>query len=187
MSGTVHNLAASMLHPSMLSSVPRCRPIFNIGGGGILFWWMAGVMKELSNSLHFRERYKLRGASAGALAAVVGACQVDMDHALDLAHTLAVQHDVFKRPLGLVGVWGAMLRTWLDTLLPEDAGQRCSGQVEIVLTEVPAFKLVVISDFSSKKDVVEACLASAHVPFLMDGKLATAYKGESMVAVQGTN
>ena len=134
-------------------------------------------MKELGKGVHFSNTYTFRGASAGALAAVVGACQVDMDRALDLANELAEQYNVFTRPLGLVGVWGSMLRDWLETVLPEDAAQRCSGQVEVVVTAVPAMRRVIISEFNSKNDVVEACLASAHVPFLMDGKMVTAYKG----------
>lgn len=44
--------------------------------------------------------------------------------ALDLAHQLCVQHRVFERPLGLVGIWGGIVREWLHTLLPADAADR---------------------------------------------------------------
>ncbi|KAL4525434.1 hypothetical protein Ndes2437A_g03895 [Nannochloris sp. 'desiccata'] len=133
------------------------QPVFNIGGGGVLFWWMAGAIKELChkgpNSL--TEHYSLRGASAGALAAVLGAC--------------------------LVGVWGGMLRTWLHHLLPEDAAERCSGKVQVVVTAVPRLKREIISNFKNKNEVIEACLGSAHVPFLMDGKFAARIKGQRVV------
>jgi hypothetical protein len=46
---------------------------------------------------------------------------------LDLAHQLCMQHGVFDRPLGLMGVWGAIVREWLDMLLPEDAADRYGG------------------------------------------------------------
>ncbi|KAG7671269.1 putative Omega-hydroxyceramide transacylase [Nannochloris sp. 'desiccata'] len=159
------------------------QPVFNIGGGGVLFWWMAGAIKELChkgpNSL--TEHYSLRGASAGALAAVLGACQIDTEDALDLAHKLALENGVFERPLGLVGVWGGMLRTWLHHLLPEDAAERCSGKVQVVVTAVPRLKREIISNFKNKNEVIEACLGSAHVPFLMDGKFAARIKGQRVV------
>ena len=41
-----------------------------------------------------------------------------------------------QRPLGLAGVWGALVRAWLDGLLPEDAHLRCAGRVKLVVTEV---------------------------------------------------
>jgi hypothetical protein len=47
-----------------------------------------------------------------------------MQSALDLAHELCVKHGVFNRPLGLLGVWGNIVREWLDTLLPPDAADR---------------------------------------------------------------
>jgi hypothetical protein len=43
---------------------------------------------------------------------------------LDLAHQLCIQHGIFDRPLGLLGVWGGIVRQWLDMLLPEDAAVR---------------------------------------------------------------
>ncbi len=141
-------------------------------------------MKELchggTNSL--TNFYSLRGASAGALAAVLGACQVDTDQALSLAHKLALELGVFERPLGLVGVWGGMLRTWLHELLPEDAAERCSnGKVQVVVTAFPRFKREIISNFNSKNEVIDACLASAHVPFLMDGKFAARINGQRVI------
>lgn len=58
--------------------------------------------------------------------------------ALDLAHQLCVEHHVFDRPLGLLGVWGGIVRQWLDTLLPEDAVERFvhSGLCCFAVTEL---------------------------------------------------
>lgn len=84
---------------------------------------------------------------------------------------------IFCRPLGLYGVWGSMIREWLERLLPEDAAQKCSGRVEVAMTALPSLKQTTASHFTSKEDVLEACLASAYVPFFLDGKLATSYRG----------
>ena len=155
------------------------RKVLKFGGGDIFFWWMAGAMKELCHRGSLTEKYVLQGASAGALAAVLGACQIPTDKALDLAHSLTLESWVFQRPWGLVGVWGSILRTWLHTLLPDDAHHRCSGRVEVVVTEVqlPRLRRVTVSEFGSKDELIEACLASAHVLFLIDGKFPTNFKG----------
>lgn len=39
-----------------------------------------------------------------------------------------------RRPLGLAGVWGAIIRASLHELLPDDAAQMCSGRMEVVMT-----------------------------------------------------
>jgi len=159
------------------------QPVLNMGGGGVLFWWMAGVMQELCHKgpNNLTGHYSLRGASAGALACVFGACNINADDALDLAHKLALENGVFERPLGLVGVWGGIIRTWLHHLLPEDAAERCSGKVQIVVVAVPILKRKIISNFDNKIDVIDACLASTHVPFLMDGKFAAKIKGQRVI------
>jgi predicted acylesterase/phospholipase RssA len=118
-------------------------------------------MQELAKTCNM-DRCRLRGASAGALAAALGACEVDAGLAFEKAYDLARQHGAFDRPLGLVGVWGGMVRTWLEDILPEDAADRLRGRVQVVLTELPMKKRAV-DDFQSKEDVIEALMASVHV------------------------
>ncbi len=72
----------------------------------------------------------------GALIAVLAACNVSAQRALDLAHELCQRHGVFRRPLGLAGVWGGLVRTWLQELLPLHAAQLCSGRAALVVTEL---------------------------------------------------
>lgn len=64
------------------------------------------------------------GSSAGSMLSALAACDVTPQSALDLAHQLCITHRVFERPLGLVGVWGSIVREWLDLLLPKDATDR---------------------------------------------------------------
>lgn len=78
--------------------------------------------------------------------------------ALDLAHQLCLQHRVFERPLGLLGVWGGLVREWLHTLLPNDAANRCSGRVRIVITTLPLFQREVVTDFKVRQQHAEASL-----------------------------
>ena len=62
--------------------------------------------------------------------------QVQPEAALAAAHQLALEYGIWQRPLGLAGVWGGLVRAWLDELLPDDAHVQCSGRVKLVVTEV---------------------------------------------------
>lgn len=56
------------------------------------------------------------------------------------AARLAARHRVFERPLGVAGIWGAVIRAWLDELLPPDALEHCRGRVQLVVTQVPELR-----------------------------------------------
>jgi hypothetical protein len=83
---------------------------------------------------------------AASLVRVPNGCRlVPADDALAGAHRLALEHGIFDRPLGVAGIWGAIIRRWLDDLLPPNAVELCSGRVRLVVTEVydrrrPAFR-----------------------------------------------
>lgn len=70
------------------------------------------------------------------------------------------------------GVWGAIIERWLDHLLPDDAAERCRGRVEVVVTQLPFGNQITISDFKDKRDLIDVCMASSHVPLLLDWKVA---------------
>lgn len=39
-------------------------------------------------------------------------------------HRLAVKADLWNKRLGLLGIWGGLIRQWLDEILPDDADRR---------------------------------------------------------------
>lgn len=43
---------------------------------------------------------------------------------------------IWTRPLGLAGVWGAMVEDWLDELLPDDADVICRDRVHLLVGAV---------------------------------------------------
>ncbi|KAG2432675.1 hypothetical protein HYH02_006660 [Chlamydomonas schloesseri] len=67
------------------------------------------------------------GSSSGGFIAAFAACGVRPHAALRAAHRLLLEHRVMARPLGLAGLWGGLVRTWLHELLPVDAAERCNG------------------------------------------------------------
>lgn len=83
-----------------------------------------GVLKYLQT--HFDlSRVHFRGASAGGLIATLACCGVDLDLAVEEAYNLSLQNCLFERPLGLIGIWGDLIRYWLHILLPSDAHKMC--------------------------------------------------------------
>lgn len=138
-------------------------------GGGILFFWQLGAAKRLAEVSDLGTAHFV-GYSAGALVSVLAACGVDPQQAVEGAHALALEAGAFSRPLGLCGIWGGLVRQWLDSLLPPDAPQRCSGRVHIVTTHIPSMRPRVLSHFSSREQLIDCAMASAHVPWFLDWK-----------------
>lgn len=83
-----------------------------------------GVVKYMQE--HFDlSRVHFRGASAGGLISTLACCNIDLDEAVAKAYKLSIDHEIFDRPLGVVGVWGGLIRNWLDELLPDNAHKMC--------------------------------------------------------------
>ncbi|CAG9462077.1 unnamed protein product [Pedinophyceae sp. YPF-701] len=113
---------------------------------------------------------KFVGASAGSLLSALTLCHVPAKAAILEAYRLAVEAGAFDRPLGLAGVWGNLVSTWLGTLLPEDAHKRCSGRATIVVARVPNMELIGVDAFATRDELLRSLLASCHVPFVLDGR-----------------
>ncbi|CAM9782980.1 unnamed protein product [Ectocarpus sp. 6 AP-2014] len=161
---------------------PSGKPVLSFPGGGIFFWWQAGVISAL------QERYNLSsldfvGASAGSLAATLAACDADMDLAMKLALDLCDTNEIWTRPLGLAGVWGAMVEDWLDELLPYDADVICRDRVHLLVIGIwpRPFRRRAVSDFTSKSDLIKACMASVHIPWFMDKHFSARHRGGRFV------
>ncbi len=70
---------------------------------------------------------------------------------------------------------------WLDELLPDNAHELCRDRVTVVVTTLPDMKQIGISDFKDKKDLINACMSSSHVPFFLDYKLSRTCRGKQCV------
>ena len=144
-------------------------------------------------------RVPCSGASAGALAATLAACQCDMHVALDRALDLSA--DAFERgPWGLYGIWGGIIRTWLDELLPLDADVQCDNRVTLVINKplipvplLPAagppltalgqgcIERLAVSSFRDREDLISAAMASVHVPLFLDTRWTASFRGEACI------
>ena len=167
--------SAAALAPT---TTPSTRPALYFPGGGLYYWWQAGVVERLQRSDHAGP---VCGASAGALAATLYKCGVDMDAARDLALELSTPL-LDRGALGLIGRWGPVVRTWLEELLPMDASTRCSDLKLLYLRRNRVYyRRRAAGPFTSRADVIDACLASCHVPFVLDGRPETRYLGRGAI------
>jgi predicted acylesterase/phospholipase RssA len=155
-------------------------------GGGIFFWWQAGVVKALQQQYDLGRRdIIMSGASAGSITCILAACSVDMDAAMDAALRLSDTAGIFTQRRGLAGIWGDLIEKWLHEMLPDDCHVICSNRVNISVTTITTSFMPlhrrVINTFTSKQDIIDACLASVHVPYFIDGKFSRTYRGDTCV------
>eukprot|EP00281_Chroomonas_sp_CCMP1168_P020382 CAMPEP_0206229282 /NCGR_PEP_ID=MMETSP0047_2-20121206/9614_1 /ASSEMBLY_ACC=CAM_ASM_000192 /TAXON_ID=195065 /ORGANISM="Chroomonas mesostigmatica_cf, Strain CCMP1168" /LENGTH=394 /DNA_ID=CAMNT_0053652571 /DNA_START=75 /DNA_END=1260 /DNA_ORIENTATION=+ len=159
-------------------------PVIAFPGGGIYFWWQAGAVKSLQKHYNLTAA-TLMGASAGALTAALAGCEADMDKAFAVAQRLAKENNLWARRGGLMGIWGPIIREWLEEVLPKDAAERCSGRLHVSVAEVkPRLKVLercLINSFDNRSEFIEACLTSVHIPYFLDGKPFREYRGRKCV------
>lgn len=155
-------------------------PILGIAGGGVFFFWEVGVLKYLQENFRLKET-DIIGVSAGALCAVLVACNVNLDRAVRKAYDISIEADIWNRSGGLAGIWGPLVKQWLEELLPEDAHEMCSSRVKVIATKFPRMKLEYLDNFESREDLINACMASVHIPFFLDGNGTYSYKGGQFI------
>ncbi|XP_069084391.1 patatin-like phospholipase domain-containing protein 2 isoform X2 [Pleurodeles waltl] len=120
---------------------------------------------------------RIYGASAGALNAAVLAC--GSCFAQCCADALEVAKEARKRNLGplhpsfnLVKV----LKNGLNRNFPEDAHLRVSGKLCISLTRVSDGENVLVSEFDSKEELIQALVCSSFVPIYC-GLIPPSFRG----------
>jgi predicted acylesterase/phospholipase RssA len=142
-------------------------------GGGIYFWWYAGVMTQLREDGVDLSRLHHVGCSAGAIAAVLAASGVDFDRAWNVALAHLERNGALQNGAkACTGIWGDILRDFLDELLPSDAHRKLTESVTVVVSCVgypSVFWREGVSEFPTRDALLDAVLASAHVPLLLNG------------------
>jgi hypothetical protein len=159
----------------------RGKKNITFAGGGVCWFWQAGVVKALQQQYDLRnEDICFSGASAGSISSVLAVCNVNIDDAIEAALRLADEAGVFTR-MSLFGIWGGLIERWLNELLPDDCHIICSGRVFISITTLSPFRRKVVSTFTSRKELIQVCLCSIHLPFFLDGKFSRMYNGDACV------
>ncbi|MEW5302089.1 MAG: hypothetical protein WDW36_004899 [Sanguina aurantia] len=129
-------------------------------------FWQLGVMKGLGEHYDLTKTPMI-ASSSGAVAVAFAACGVDMAKAVERGVALSHEFGVEQRRFGLVGIWGQLVRRWLEDLLPEDAHVRAQ-HTTLLVTTLPRLRTRRYSKFHSKDDLIQVIMASAHIPLILD-------------------
>lgn len=171
------NTDSKSQEPQVALSQERKDPHLVFPGGGLFFYWQAGVVTHLREQGYAMDQMTASGASAGALTATLMATNVDFVKATELALEMADDQGVWDRSGGLQGIWGPIVYDWLDQLLPENALELVSNdRLSLLVTPVPSFGKETVSSFESRRDLIECNMASVHLPWFLDGKLTSNFR-----------
>lgn len=147
---------------------------FGFSAGGCLFPYYIGCAGALMDGGVLTDRVKLGGASAGSLLAACIKSGMPLDDVVE--QNLRLMGDL--RRGGTRGRLGAVLKAFLQHNLPEDAHEKCRGQAYVAVTRVtPIARPLLVSDFLSREDLIQALMTSCHIPFWLDGNPFTEFRG----------
>mmetsp|Transcript_15297 Transcript_15297/g.20961 ORF Transcript_15297/g.20961 Transcript_15297/m.20961 type:complete len:315 (-) Transcript_15297:1840-2784(-) len=151
-------------------------------GAGIYFWWQMGAAKYMKEncSPELFTSTPILGASAGSITASLLLTNADLESIPDCAIKIAEEWKLYTRKTGLAGVWGGMLKQWLEMVIPETVTAESLQNLHIALT--PTFRpSKLVTGITERSDLIDAIMASCHVPIFLDGRPFTDYKGEQVV------
>ncbi|XP_059191323.1 patatin-like phospholipase domain-containing protein 2 [Centropristis striata] len=117
------------------------------------------------------------GSSAGALMAAVLTVGIPLEKCC--ADLMFMAKEARKHKLGPLHPTYNLIQIVQDSLqacLPEDAHLRASGKLCVSLTRVPDGKNVLVSEFNSRDELIEALVCSCFVPFYC-GVIPPTYRG----------
>lgn len=146
---------------------------FGFSAGGLLFPYYIGVADALTSAGIVTPKTQIAGSSAGSIVAACNASGIGWDIVTEACLKLA--HDC--RTKGTRFRLSSVLRCTLETVLPDDIHRKCSGTCFIAVTRViPTFRPELVSNYTSKQDVIQTLLTSCHIPWYFDGQLVTQYR-----------
>ncbi|NXX82021.1 PLPL1 protein, partial [Urocolius indicus] len=146
-------------------------------GCSSMIMYEAGVLaalQELSPDM-LQRASRIYGASSGSLIAVFSFFQCNIGKGSALAFVLCLKRNTF---MGFVpgGRILTLVRELLDRYLPSNAHQLVSGKLHVIVTRVRDWSCVVLSDFTSREDLIQAIICSCFIP-LYFGLLPPKYHG----------
>ncbi|NXU30995.1 PLPL1 protein, partial [Thalassarche chlororhynchos] len=142
-------------------------------GCSSLLLYEAGVLaalRELSPDM-LKSASRIYGASSGSVVATLALCECDIGKGYALPFIL------FLKRLNVWKFWTLkIVKELLNKNLPTNAHQLVSGKLHVIITRVRDCRSVVVSEFASREDLIQAVLCSCFIP-LYFGFLPPMYHG----------
>ncbi|XP_026223378.1 patatin-like phospholipase domain-containing protein 2 [Anabas testudineus] len=146
---------------------PNAPQSISFSGSGFMATYQLGVAQCFLNHAPWIVRTApcVLGASAGSLVAAAVVCEISLIMIRDEMLQFARQMKAFA-----LGPFNPSINVlhWLEYVLPKylpsDAHRMASGRLAVTMTRLTDGKHIVMSEFQSKEDVVQALLCSCFVP-----------------------
>ncbi|KAI1296718.1 Patatin-like phospholipase domain-containing protein 2 [Halotydeus destructor] len=133
------------------------------GFNGIYHVGVASCFREYCPQVGFN---KISGASIGAIAAAAMACQIPLGNsASDILKVAIKARSRVLGPFHPTFDVNRIMRDAMDSALPVDAHKRVNGRLHISVTRVSDGKNVILSQFDSREDLIQAIVCSCFIPF----------------------
>ncbi|KAJ7211881.1 hypothetical protein O6H91_Y477900 [Diphasiastrum complanatum] len=153
-------------------------PGFSFSAAGLVFPYHLGVSECLIEKGYITENTPLAGSSAGAIVCAVLAGGASMQDGLIATKELAQD----CRENGTAFRLGAVLRTVLERVLPEDIHIKASGRVRVAITQVfRSPRGLLIDQFDSKDDLINALITSSFIPGYLAPRPVTLFRNRVCV------
>lgn len=170
--------AGSLFEVNQDVSKDHTRINLSFCGCGFLGMYHVGVASAFHEFAPHISLGRISGVSAGSLVAVAHLCGN-----IQLAHTLTafleVAIDARSRSLGPLHPAFRLqdsVKESLERLLPDDIHLKASGRLHLSLTRVRDGENVIVNQFASKEELIQAILCSCFIPFF-SGMIAPKFKG----------
>nr|XP_040049793.1 omega-hydroxyceramide transacylase [Gasterosteus aculeatus aculeatus] len=158
-------------------------PSISFSGSGFMATYQLGVAQSLLTYAPWMLSTApcVLGASAGSLVAAAVVCGMSMINIRDEMLYFAKQMKAFA-----LGPFNPSINVfhWLEHILhkhlPSDAHKLANGRLYVSMTRLSDYKHIVMCEFQSKEDVVQALLCSCFVPGYC-GMVPPSFKGEYYV------
>jgi len=154
-----------------------------VSGGALRGYFMLGARHAIESRADLAvQRYS--GTSAGAWTAMFMATDLSSaDWLRTYTLTAAVARKAATRGKAapaLMEAYRENLWPWLQTVLPADAHERCSGRLFVTITTLDqrGLQKLTVSQFDSNQDLFEACAASSCVPMVTTKGFGARFRGK---------
>ncbi|KJH45810.1 phospholipase, patatin family [Dictyocaulus viviparus] len=153
----------------------------SFSGCGFLCVYHAGVAAAIKEYAPFLMENRISGASAGAIVAACLVTNVCLSKATSTI--LKVVSQARSRSLGPLHPEFNLLdlvREEISHQLPPGSYKRCNGRLQISLTRWKDSKNIVISDFNSDEELIDAIICSCYIPVFC-GNTPPSFRGEMYI------
>ncbi|XP_044531800.1 omega-hydroxyceramide transacylase [Gracilinanus agilis] len=155
----------------------------SFSGSGFLCYYQIGAVdafRDLAPRM-LDTAHRVVGTSAGSVVAALTVLGIDMDEYLKVLNVgVAEVRKSFLGPFSPSCKMVQMMKQFLYRILPEDSYKMATGKLHVALTRVEDGENVVVNEYTSKEELIEALYCSCFIPVYC-GLIPPTYRGERYI------